>query len=203
MSLGLGIFLSALFLGIVALFIATKDRWNWKKIILWPLSIILGLAILGGLIAYIYLKIPSKPKIQEAFWGISLDTDQSDIKFLKGPPSTVYDNGDWKYDVGHGGSYVIRFAEEGEIGTITYYGSDRYYSPTLQKIKKDSNTSEILDLFGEPSHISNSLDDLGRIYSYDGYHVFFHLARDKVISYGIHNPENSKVVFANENFIEK
>jgi len=38
MTLGLGIFLSLLFLGTIALFIATKDRWNWKKIILWPLA---------------------------------------------------------------------------------------------------------------------------------------------------------------------
>ena len=34
MDVGTGIFLSAIFLGLIALFIGTKDRWKWKKIIL-------------------------------------------------------------------------------------------------------------------------------------------------------------------------
>ena len=32
MNLGLAIFLSSIFLGIIFLFHSTKDRWNWKKI---------------------------------------------------------------------------------------------------------------------------------------------------------------------------
>ena len=35
MSLEASIFLSAMLVSLVALFIATKDRWNWKKLILW------------------------------------------------------------------------------------------------------------------------------------------------------------------------
>jgi len=37
MSVGTAIFFSAVLLAFVALYIATKDRWNWKKI-LWPFS---------------------------------------------------------------------------------------------------------------------------------------------------------------------
>jgi hypothetical protein len=36
MSIGLGIFLSSVLLGCVTLYIFTRDRWNWTKILLWP-----------------------------------------------------------------------------------------------------------------------------------------------------------------------
>ena len=49
MSLGLGIFLSSLFLGIIFLFVSTKDRWNWKKILfIWPLCFVLIVGVVGG-----------------------------------------------------------------------------------------------------------------------------------------------------------
>lgn len=51
MTIGTGIFLSSVFLGLIALFIATKDRWNWgkglKKMALWSgaIGVVLGLSI--------------------------------------------------------------------------------------------------------------------------------------------------------------
>ena len=64
MSLGMGIFLSSLVLGPIVLIIGTKDRWNWKKIILWPFA---GL-ILMVLELWIYNIIEQRPKVQTSFW---------------------------------------------------------------------------------------------------------------------------------------
>lgn len=63
MELGTGIFLSTLFLGTIALFIATKDRWNWKKILLWPTLIIISTSAIIVAAYFIYERyqnIPSK-----------------------------------------------------------------------------------------------------------------------------------------------
>jgi len=56
MNLGLAIFLSAVFLGTVALYIATMDRWNWKKIVIRPLlGVLLLLGLCGvGLLLWVY-----------------------------------------------------------------------------------------------------------------------------------------------------
>lgn len=47
MTVGTGIFLSAVFLGIVVLLIGTKDKWTWKALFLYPAiaSFVLGLVI--------------------------------------------------------------------------------------------------------------------------------------------------------------
>ena len=47
MTVGTGIFLSAVFLGIVVLLISTKDKWTWKALFLYPAiaSFVLGLVI--------------------------------------------------------------------------------------------------------------------------------------------------------------
>jgi len=62
MTLGLGIFLSSLFLGVIYLFVVTKDRWNWKKILfVWPLIVILVVGVIGGGGFYIYNYCENKP----------------------------------------------------------------------------------------------------------------------------------------------
>ena len=98
MELGTGIFLSAVFLGTVGLFVATKDRWNWKKIFLWPLGVIVGLGIVGGSIAYLYRQHEDRPRKLTELWGVSLNDSTGDVKFKKGKPPWRMDDGDlWIY----------------------------------------------------------------------------------------------------------
>lgn len=84
MELGTGVFLSAVFLGTVGLFIATKDRWNWKKIFLWPLGIVVGLSVVGGAIAYAYKQYEERPKVLTEFKGIKLGEQFQDAVFRHG-----------------------------------------------------------------------------------------------------------------------
>lgn len=84
MELGTGIFLSAIFLGIVALYIATKDRWNWKKIFLWPLAVVIVLTLVGWLFAYAYKQYEERPKVLSEFKGIKLGEKFQDAIFKHG-----------------------------------------------------------------------------------------------------------------------
>lgn len=84
MELGTGVFLSAVFLGTVALFIATKDRWNWKKIFLWPLAVVVVLSLVGGIVAYAYKQYEERPKVPSEFKGIQLGEKFQDAIFKHG-----------------------------------------------------------------------------------------------------------------------
>lgn len=84
MELGTGVFISAVFLGTVALFIATKDRWNWKKIVLWPLAVIVVLSLVGWIVAYAYEQYGERPKLPSKFEGIQLGEKFQDAIFKHG-----------------------------------------------------------------------------------------------------------------------
>lgn len=88
MGLGTGIFLSAIFLGLVALFIATKDRWNWKKIALWPLGIIFAFSVIGGVSAYGYRLYNERLQVPTTFQGIQLGQTFDDAEFKLGKAQT-------------------------------------------------------------------------------------------------------------------
>lgn len=84
MELGTGVFLSAIFLGFVALFIATKDRWNWKKIALWQIGGLVALLVTGGVIAYGYTLYDERPRAPSEFQGIQLGQKLDDAEFKRG-----------------------------------------------------------------------------------------------------------------------
>jgi hypothetical protein len=84
MEVGTGIFLSAALLGAVALFIATKDRWNWKKILLWTGGILLVIPAIGGLATYTYMLYEDRPKLQTEFYGLKLGEKFQDVVFRHG-----------------------------------------------------------------------------------------------------------------------
>ena len=111
MNLGLAIFLSAVFLGTVALYIATMDRWNWKKIIFRPLLGVLLLLGLCGLGLLLWLYWPQAEKTTQTFrpeelrlgnlvgdivTEVPLGSSKADVRFLKGEPTgKVPDR--WRY----------------------------------------------------------------------------------------------------------
>ena len=54
MSVGEGIFYGLVSLGIIYLYIQTKDRWNWKKIVFRFFGGIIGLVLIAVLVDYIF-----------------------------------------------------------------------------------------------------------------------------------------------------
>jgi hypothetical protein len=186
MTLGTAIFLSSVVLGIVILFISTKDRWNWKKIILWPILVVVSISILLGVGYYIYQSISNRPKPQTTFLGISLDSTKGDIKFLKGEPIKGSDDKFWSYSTEQGKSSFFIIFKDSKIWVIGYDG-EILYGNSLQGVYIGASYDEIIKKFGQPSFVSISEEELERILSYDKYNVFFVLKENRVISYGIYN----------------
>ena len=199
MNLGLSIFLSSIILGIIFLYIATKDRWdwkklsrlNWKKIVIKSVIIILAIYLISGLAIFIGYKISNAPKKMNEFLGISLKDTKDDILFLKGKPSEITEYGNWIYKVSTNIEYKIWFKDEKIHFIECYNGND----VDIQGIGLHSPTYEITDKFGLPSDKYFSKDKLNRLYLFLKFHVFFHLGKNKVLSFGIYNPEKGPLPF--------
>ena len=202
MDLGTSIFLSAILIGMIILFISTKDRWNWKKIVLSFVLLVVSLSILSGVGYLIYPTISNRPKPQTSFWDISLDSTKSDLKFLKGPPIKGSDATHWFYsnkppsNTGEDAIIHIGFKDE-KIHFISYEGDYRY-GPSLQGVYNRAPYREIIKKFGQPSSVSISEDELERILSYDKYNTFFQIRENKVIRYGVYNKTFGPVKYPKE-----
>jgi len=204
MNLGLSIFLSSIILGTILLYIATKDRWdwkklsryNWKKIIIRTVIIVISISIISGLAIFIGYKISNAPKKMNEFLGISLKDTKEDILFLKGEPSEITEHGNWIYEVSTISlywdiEYKIWFKDEKIHFIECYNGND----VDIQGIGLHSPTYEITDKFGLPSDKYFLKDKLEHLYLYEKFHVFFHLGKNKVLSFGINNPEKGPLPF--------
>jgi hypothetical protein len=185
MNLGLGIFLSSLFLGSVALFIATKDRWNWKKLALWPVGILAALCVAF----YAYSLIEDRPKAEQAFWDIPLNASKSDVKFIKGEASEKEDDV-WRYITrdqsgNWSTAYYVHF-EEDTVWCIAFYANEfSRWAANIQGINIGDKIDVVRRKFGEPSHVSVSDDGLKRLYTYSLYNIVFELEKNEVVGLGI------------------
>src|SRR5262245_39529150 len=88
MTLGTGIFLSSLFLGLILLFWITKDRWRWSRIILSLVGIIA--IISGGL--YLYFNYQPPPTKLLEYADLKLGMRQSEVSYVKGSPPNVMED---------------------------------------------------------------------------------------------------------------
>jgi hypothetical protein len=183
MSLGTSIFFSSLVLAFVALFIATKDHWSWKKIILWPIASVFGLALL--VVVWIYVRPYAATK--------------DDVTFLKGKPTNIEKKVDWEW-WGYGedtDTYGVTFT--GDRLKLVYYEGRHSSAPLLQGNSWVQRGSEdVTEKFGTPSHVSKSPDGTVRVYCYSSYNIFFVLEKNTVISYGLYNPSFGPVNFMRE-----
>jgi len=209
MGTGFLIFLSFVFLGLIILFIVTKDRWNWKEIIVRPIILILSLSLLATIGIISYIKISNMPKEISTFWEISLGSTKDDVKSIKGEPSKQLSGpGYWLYvsvdkkDKRNNYLYRIDF-KDGKVVSVSYMNYGYYFCDSdsswsfwwittprsLQGIKIGDNLEKITKKFGKPSNISISENKLERIYSFSKYKLFFELKKNCVYAFGIYDPQ--------------
>jgi len=194
MNLGLAIFLSAVIISLVLLFNFTKDRWNWKKILLTVGILILIIALALGIRYFIIpLYNYNAPETATEFWEIPLGSSKADIKFLKGEPSEIDSvNSNWLYLTGKYNyeAYRVNYYDD-KVVSIVYYCSDYSYSAhkLSGRVYIGYNLQSLKDFFGEPTGVSSHKDGVARIYSFEKYQVLFFLKENKVFGYGIYNPQ--------------
>lgn len=198
MELGTGIFLSAIFLGTVALFIATKDRWNWKKILLWPFGTLVVIAIIGASIAYLYQWHEDRPRKLTELWGVAINDTYGDVKFKKGEPTQSVDGDIWVYKAYQtlDGNYVVYFKND-RVRSIIYFGP-MYNGPLIPGVGHYDTLQELEARLGPPSYVSRSKDELSRAYSYEKFNIVIHFEEGKMSALGIYEPSMGPFRFKEE-----
>lgn len=216
MSIGTSIFLLLLFLGLTFLFIKTKDRWDWKRIIVRPIIIIVSLSLFATVGIICYIEISNMPEEISTFWGISLGSTRNDVQLLKGEPTSKFSEADyWVYvfdedETKERDNYLYRIDfKDHRVSSVSYmhygyyfYGSKSSWSfwwittpKSLQGIKIGDRLEKITQKFGKPSHISVSENKLEKIYSFSKYKLFFELKEDYVHTFGIYDPRFGPIKF--------
>lgn len=201
MSVGTGIFLSALLLSVVILFAVTKDRWNWKRILKLGLLLPTTFALALGIGLYIYDWQSDRPASQVQFNNIPITATPADVKFLKGEPTAKEGDDRWVYnanyepEVSNQSKYIIKF-KDSQIHYIMYFsGESIHYHPYLLGFSESSSYEDVQTKLGKPSHTSQSDDELNRIISYDRLNVFFSFREGRVYAYGIYQPKFGPLKF--------
>lgn len=201
MSLGTGIFLSALFLGVVVLFIATKDRWNWKRGFKWLASACVAIFLVAIVLfnfedlqgAFIR-SLPAKP--HESLWGLKLGMPESDVRFLKGDPvedkntKSKTDEGVLFYRGDNWGAqrWWIMLDEKHKVHSVIFMGSMSAHDG-IQGIKIGASVEDVTKKFGQPADVQTSENALSRTYRYPQYNLLFRFTRGKVDSYALRSSQ--------------
>ncbi len=189
MSLGSGIFLSALFLGLIALFIFTKDRWRWKRIVLKSVVAVVGLfgVAAGGTYGYYAYQDRSRPHTE--LWDLKIGMSRADVLFAKGEPTDRGDEKMWQYDLSppRGGEAVDSYAVQFKNDRVRYvlFSGQPIYSPKISGINGYSTIKDIEEKFGKPSSMYESKDKLDRIYNFKDHNLAFLMSKGKVSAFGI------------------
>lgn len=192
MEIGTGIFLASVVLGSVALFIATKDRWNWKKITVRTLLSLVALGVLvpGGF--YLRERLERRPSAEVSLWGLRLAQSKDDVRFLKGEPRHVWGASEgaperWLYrDASQSGWYGVGF-QDGLV-THVFYDGDRLYAPNLQGVSAYDDLTDITDHLGQPEKLKASEDGLRRFLLYPKWRTWFVVTGAGIVTRGIYDP---------------
>lgn len=180
MSLGLGIFLSALTLGIIFLFNATKDRWRWKRIMLWSLGVSVLLPSMAAAVIYAAAYVRDWPIAQTELWNIKIGTPKEDVLFLKGEPAKRSGT-KWLYQAQNDYADAIEYAvsfDENRVRYVAVLTPDSGVS--INGIGFGDSYQRVSARLGDAGHISKSNDGLSRILSFPKYNMAVGFGRGQV-----------------------
>lgn len=201
MTVGEGIFWGALVVAMVGLYATTKDRWKWKRIAKWGVGLPLLLLTVGAAGVWAYQAYEHRPQPQRSFGGLALASTAGDVRFAKGEPSEVVQEGLWYYYAGSGSAkpenagYVVGF-KDGKVRIIGYVATPaQIITPSLQGFSIGAAYDRVVDKLGPPDHVSTSPDGLQRMVSYSRLNTFYTFERAEVKGLGIYDPTTGPMEF--------
>lgn len=185
MSLGTGIFLSSIFLGIIWLYLKTRDTFNWSKIIKKVLLLITAIIVLCIVLFNIYDWYENKPKIYSSYLNINLSETKKDILFKMGNPTYFYDSNTFSYDFNSRNIY-LNFDVKDELTSIVCFSDKSLECENLNHIHINHSFDDIVEILGKPEFIESSENNLRRIIDYPKYKIFYILEQNKILGMGIY-----------------
>ena len=197
MTLGTGIFLSSLFLGVILLFWITKDRWRWSRIFLWLIGSIAAISAL--VLAYNLYEPPPTKQLEYA--NLKLGMSQREVNYLKGIPTNVLEDDPsrpgflrkskidegrtatdflwWSYDLYGDARLHISFDSNKTVNGIRCYSKGYSNCPPVFGLHDGSHEGAVIARLGKPTSDALSESSTKRMV-YAPLNVVFYLSRQKV-----------------------
>ncbi len=207
MSIGEGIFYGLVFLGIVYLYIQTRDRWNWKKIVFRLFGAIIGLVLIAVSIDYIFDNFSrksfidnQKPKTITGMNGIELGGKISDVIFKTGAikdkkQEDVYffpSEDNKRFAIDKESKTVRSIQHICSSNDLTYPNT---YSPKINGVKCGDSEFDIFTFYGrEKINVFCNKGGSGNLRKYEAvdFGVRYFLVTNKVQVITIHYPDDLK-----------
>jgi hypothetical protein len=199
MTLGTGIFLSSLFLGLILLFWITKDRWKWSRIFAWLVG---GIVVIGAG-AYLYFNYEEPPTKQLGYADLKLGMSENEVRYIKGSPTevmeadalspgfdrvvkvdkldqgrTVSDYPEWSY-TDTSSRIDITFDPNRKVKAIQCYATS-YGCPYLFGLHVGSSEDQVLARLGKPTSQAVQVNGSTKRMVYGPYNVVFFLTKKEV-----------------------
>jgi hypothetical protein len=197
MSTGEGIFYGLVFIGLVLLYVATRDRWNWGKIAKFSAGTLLLPIVAAGTWAAYSSYMESRPKFQSEFWGISPGVPKGELIFQKGQPTQ--DEGEvLTYRVeGSSVVYLIRMTSMGNVRSVlAVVELDKGISlPNIQGISSYSTLADIESKFGKADVVSSNKEGTRRLFSYLKFGIVVGMEKGTVTAVGVLDPTEGPLRF--------
>jgi len=196
MGLGESILLSSIFLGMIILFVSTKNRWNWKKIWIRFFIIIFSLGFIAVIGALIYNKISERPRKVNELESYCLGETKKEVIWKHEEPQKYIDNDTWDYsfddliDPEIKYYYRLKFKDE-KVIAILFLGNSLSlirlkFQMRLSYLSTDSK--ELIEKFGSPSKYWESNNHKYRIYYFPKFNLAFLLETDRLMWLCVYNP---------------
>jgi hypothetical protein len=219
MSLGTGIFLSALLLWLLYLYKITRDRWNWQRAAwrtLIAFGVVIAVAALGAVGVFIFEEIGNVPHLQTGYADLRLGMTMAEVKYVKGFPLNVVDKNDinkwgdwsvintkdlkgqrvedfamWSYDQNDRTRIDIHFdPKKGTVKAIGCFSNGVMECPPLVGIQDGTTEDVVLKALGKPSH--EQIDGVTKKMEFENLRIWIYLKQSKVYMIGVKDSASFK-----------
>lgn len=209
MTTGEGIFWGLAFVGLIWLYVATKDRWKWKRIMKWiGIALLIPVVGFGGWWGWMTW-VDSQPRLELALYGITIGDSMDDVLYKKGKPDreekdcpkdtpNCTDGALWTYTTDDL-TYIVSFDQSRAMWVAANSRDGKRYSlPTFRGMSNYWGQAEVEELYGQPTNVSVNAEKTQRLISFVKYGVFFTFEKDEVVGVGVMSPFGKGLAFNEE-----
>lgn len=191
MTVGEGIFWGSVSLSLVGLYLGTKDRWRWSRILGWGAAGVLGLVglVAAGLAGNQWYE--ARPRQFTGMWGIALGASMNDVLVVKGEPTEREKPHLWMFKTNEQEKIHVRFTPAGTVDSIYSYGRPLHME-TPDRVSAYTSMEDLNERFGPASAVNDSINGLFRTFTFKQYNLVAAFGGGSMVAIGVESDLSDK-----------
>lgn len=191
MTVGDGIFWGSVCLSLVGLYLGTKDRWRWRRLLGWGGVGVVALAgiVAAGIAGFQWYE--SRPRQFTGMWGLSLGASTNDVLVAKGEPARRVKPMHWFYEPDDRQRIEVAFTPQGKLAAIYSYAKPLYLTMP-EGVSAFTTMEELTARFGPASAVNDSSDGLFRTFSFSRYNLVAVYGEGRLVAIGVESGIDEK-----------